>query len=245
MLLGMLDKQIDSVITDSIVPLSGEKMNIEFISSILIYTVVYLVFIALLRLRGRGFLPTVYTYFFNRKRGASLQSEGGMPNYFFVFLSVCLSFSILSMLMAFLIDPPFVFFNALIYFLIIFGYYFLVLGLVRLFGWAFNRRHCASEIILNLRTSAIVLGLSISPFVLALFYVQTSAINMLLYVISGIGIIILVFRFIRLIKILYGYRVSILYMILYLCALEITPLFWVYRSSILIYNFVELKIQQL
>ena len=104
----MLDKQIDSVITDSIVPvsdsvvfpasllretvswkpflpfdtltnqvelvdgipLSGEKMNIEFISSILIYTVVYLVFIALLRLRGRGFLPTVYTYFFNRKRGA-------------------------------------------------------------------------------------------------------------------------------------------------------------------------------
>ena len=92
----MLDEQIDSVITDSIVPvsdsvvfpasllretvswkpflpfdtltnqvelvdgipLSGEKMNIEFISSILIYTVVYLVFIALLRLRGRGFLTT-------------------------------------------------------------------------------------------------------------------------------------------------------------------------------------------
>ena len=159
------------------IPLSGEKMNIEFISSILIYTVVYLVFIALLRLRGRGFLTTVYTYFFNRKRGASLQSEGGIPNYFFVFLSVSLSFSILSMLMAFLIDPPFVFFNALIYFLIIFGYYFLVLGLVRLFGWAFNRRHCASEIILNLRTSAIVLGLSISPFVLALFYVQTSAMD--------------------------------------------------------------------
>ena len=251
----MLDEQIDSVITDSIVsesdsvvfpisllresvswkpflpfdtltnqvelvegiPLSGEKMNIEFISSILIYTVVYLVFIALLRLRGRGFLTTVYTYFFNRKRGASLQSEGGIPNYFFVFLSVSLSFSILSMLMAFLIDSPFVFFNALIYFLIIFGY------------WAFNRRHCASEIILNLRTSAIVLGLSISPFVLALFYVQTSAINMLLYVILGLGIIILVFRFIRLIKILYGYRVSILYMILYLCGLEILPILVLYK----------------
>lgn len=236
----MLDKQIDSVITDSIVPvsdsvvfpasllretvswkpflpfdtltnqvelvdgipLSGEKMNIEFISSILIYTVVYLVFIALLRLRGRGFLPTVYTYFFNRKRGASLQSEGGMPNYFFVFLSVCLSFSILSMLMAFLIDPPFVFFNALIYFLIIFGYYFLVLGLVRLFGWTFNRRHCASEIILNLLHKAqscwdYPYPRSCWPC----FTCQTSAINMLLYVISGIGIIILVFRFIRLIKI--------------------------------------------
>ena len=233
----MLDEQIDSVITDSIVsvqdsvefpvsllreavswkpllpfdtltsqvelvegiPLSGEKMNIEFISSILIYTVVYLVFIALLRLRGRGFLTTVYTYFFNRKRGASLQSEGGIPNYFFVFLSVCLSFSILSMLMAFFIDPSVVFFYFLIYFLIIFGYYFFVLGL------------------------------SISPFVLALFYVQDSAIDILLYVILGIGIIILVFRFIRLIKILYGYRVSILYMILYLCGLEILPILVLYK----------------
>lgn len=211
------------------IPLSGERMNIEFISSILIYTIIYLVFIALLRLRGRGFLTTVYTYFFNRKRGVGLQSESGIPNYFFIFLSVCLSFSILSMLMAFLIDSPFAFFNALIYFLIILGYYFLVLGLVRLFGWTFNGRHCASEIILNLRTSSIVLGLSISPFVLALFYVQTSAINMLLYIILGIGVIVLIFRFIRLIKILYGYRVSILYMILYLCGLEILPILVLYK----------------
>ena len=46
---------------------------------------------------------------------------------------------------------------------------------------------------------------------------------------SGIGIIILVFRFIRLIKILYGYRVSILYMILYLCGLEILPILVLYK----------------
>lgn len=111
----MLDKQIDSVITDSIVPvsdsvvfpasllretvswkpflpfdtltnqvelvdgipLSGEKMNIEFISSILIYTVVYLVFIALLRLRGRGFLPTVYTYFSTGKEELACNRKAG------------------------------------------------------------------------------------------------------------------------------------------------------------------------
>lgn len=211
------------------IPLTGGKTDVEFVSSILIYTVVYLIFIALLRLRGRGFLTTVYTYFFNKKRGANLQSEGGVPNYFFVFLSVCLSFSILSMLIAFLTDPSAVFSNSLLYFLIIFGYYFLELGLVRLFGWTFNKGHCASEIIINLRTSAIVLGLSISPFVLALFYVQASAVNMLLYVILGIIIIILIFRFIRLIKILYGYRVSILYMILYLCGLEIMPILVLYK----------------
>ena len=107
MLLGMLDEQIDSVITDSIVsesdsvvfpisllresvswkpflpfdtltnqvelvegiPLSGEKMNIEFISSILIYTVVYLVFIALLRLRKRFPHDGVHLFFQPEKRG--------------------------------------------------------------------------------------------------------------------------------------------------------------------------------
>ena len=44
-----------------------------------------------------------------------------------------------------------------------------------------------------------------------------------------VGAIILIFRFIRLIKILYGYRVSILYMILYLCGLEILPILVVYK----------------
>ena len=52
---------------------------------------------------------------------------------------------------------------------------------------------------------------------------------MLVYVIFSIGAIILIFRFIRLIKILYGYRVSILYMILYLCGLEILPILVVYK----------------
>ena len=46
-------------------------------------------------------------------------------------------------------------------------------------------------------------------------------------------------------KIFYRNILDLFYFIVYLCALEITPLFWVYRSSILIYNFVELKIQQL
>lgn len=45
------------------------------------------------------------------------------------------------------------------------------MGVVRIFGWTFNNRHCASDVILNLRVSGIVLGLSISPLVLALFFV--------------------------------------------------------------------------
>ncbi len=46
-------------------------------------------------------------------------------------------------------------------------------------------------------------------------------------------------------KIFYRNILDLFYFIVYLCALEITPLFWVYKSSVLIYHFVELKIQQL
>lgn len=46
-------------------------------------------------------------------------------------------------------------------------------------------------------------------------------------------------------KIFYRNILDLFYFIVYFCALEIAPLFWVYKSSILIYNFVELKIQQL
>lgn len=43
-------------------------------------------------------------------------------------------------------------------------------------------------------------------------------------------------------KIFYRNILDLFYFIVYLCALEITPLFWVYKLSVLIYNFVALKI---
>ena len=46
-------------------------------------------------------------------------------------------------------------------------------------------------------------------------------------------------------KIFYRNILDLFYFIVYFCALEIAPLFWVYKSSVLIYHFVELKIQQL
>lgn len=208
-------------------PLKG--WDIHFTSGILIYMVVFLVLVAWLRLQGRGFLSSVYFYFFSRKKDAAVLSEGTRQNYAFIFLSICLSFSSLAMGIAFFTSQPFVFSNALFYFLIIFGYHIVYMGVVRIFGWTFNNRHCASDVILNLRVSGIVLGLSISPLVLALFFVTASAIGMLFHVILALLVILLIFRFIRLIKILYGYKVSILYMILYLCGLEIVPILVLYK----------------
>ncbi|MBC5620087.1 DUF4271 domain-containing protein [Butyricimonas hominis] len=208
-------------------PLEGWDFHLT--TGILTYMVVFLVLVALLRLQGRGFLLAVYFYFFSRKRDVALISEGTRQNYSFVLLSICLSFSSLAMLIAFMTSEPFVFSNALFYFLIIFGYYIVLLGTVRLLGWTFNSRHCASDIILNLRVSGIVLGLSVSPLVLALFFVKSSAVTTLFHVIFALFVILLIFRFIRLIKILYGYKVSILYMILYLCGLEIVPMLVLYK----------------
>ncbi len=203
--------------------------DISFTSGLLVYIVAYLVLVALLRLQGRGFLPAVYLYFFSQKKGSALLPEGIRQNYFFILLSVCLSFASLAMLITFFASHPFSFSDASFFFLVIFGYYILLLGAVRLFGWTFNHRHCASDVILNLRVSAIVFGLSSSPLILALFFVKASAVGTLLHVILGLFIILLIFRFIRLIKILYGYKVSILYMILYLCGLEIVPILVLYK----------------
>lgn len=210
-------------------PLTSEKMDIHFISGVLIYTMVFLIFLAFIRLRGRGFISSVYLYFFDKKKRGDLLSDSIRQNYFFVFLSVCLSFSCFAMLLAFFVSTPFSFFYALFFFLAILTCYIVLISLIGLFGWTFNGKDCASDIILSMRASAIVLGFSISPFVLALFFVQPVAVNSLLYVIVGVFVIFLIFRFIRLIKILYGYRVSILYIILYLCGLEILPILILYK----------------
>ena len=67
-------------------PLKG--WDIHFTSGILIYMVVFLVLVAWLRLQGRGFLLSVYFYFFSRKKDAAVLSEGTRQNYAFIFLSI-------------------------------------------------------------------------------------------------------------------------------------------------------------
>lgn len=210
-------------------PLTAEKMNVEYFTGVLIYTVVFLIVLAMIRLQGRGLLGAMYGYFFVRKKDSMMLPEGLRQNYLLIFLSVCLSFSALAMLLAFFSGSPFSFSTALLYFLVLMGYYVVLAGVVRLFGWTFNEQGCATEIIFNMRISAVVFGLSASPFILALFYVKPSKVEMLLYGMVVLGGMLLVFRLIRLIKILYGYRVSILYMILYLCGLEILPMLVLYK----------------
>lgn len=69
----------------------------------------------------------------------------------------------------------------------------------------------------------------ISPFVIAIFFVKSFAVIPLLKIVIFGAILLMIVKIIRWIEILITHRVSILYMILYLCALEIMPLLVLYK----------------
>ena len=116
-----------------------------------------------------------------------------------------------------------------VHFLFLFLYHFLLLLIVRLFGWTFNAKNMADEVIVNLWTYNILSGLLISPFVIAIFFVKSFAVIPLLKIVIFGAILLMIVKIIRWIEILITHRVSILYMILYLCALEIMPLLVLYK----------------
>ena len=81
------------------------------------------------------------------------------------------------------------------------------------------------------------------PVLLTIFIPQWR--STLLVVAAAIYVISRILFIYKGFKIFYRNILDLFYFIVYFCALEITPLFWVYKSSVLIYNFVELKLQQL
>lgn len=210
------------------VPLKGQQ-DVDFMSGVLLYTIIFLGLLAFIRLRGKGMFSSLFSFFFKQKNQEKIYTEGLRPNYFFLFLTFCLSASVLSIFFVYVIRRDVIFDDTVLVFTLFAGYHLFLIGFIRLLGWTFNARHCAKEMVTNLWVYNTVIGLMISPFVIALFYVRPTSVQPLIYFIFTIFSIYLIFRFIRLIKILFEYRVSILYMILYLCALEILPFLVLYK----------------
>ncbi len=88
------------------------------------------------------------------------------------------------------------------------------------------------QYLLGIPLSLVVLATIFIPSWIALFLVIAA----ILYISSRILFIYKGF------KIFYCNIIDLFYFIVYLCALEIVPLFWGYRYSVLIFKFVELKI---
>lgn len=211
------------------IPLPRESQDIGFMSAILLFTVLYYTFVAILRLKGRGLFTALFQTFVKKKNAGLIQSREMRPNYSYLTLALSLSMAALAMLLNFLLHGSFVFKDLLIYFLILCIYHFLALGGITLCGWTFNKHQCARILSANLWAYNSVLGIALSPFILGLYFISQSTGVYLLWIIFGLFFIYFIFRVIRWLKILFENRVSIFYLILYLCALEILPLFVLYK----------------
>jgi len=100
---------------------------------------------------------------------------------------------------------------------------------VRSLGYVFKGNNESKEYIFTTFLYNKNLGLFLFPVIIAIPFVQPYAVEWLMY----IGVFMILFFFIlriaRGLKILFRKHVSIFYMILYLCALEIFPLLMIYK----------------
>ncbi|MEG2556635.1 MAG: DUF4271 domain-containing protein [Odoribacter sp.] len=193
------------------------------------FTIFFFIIFAFVRLRGKDLFNNLLSILIKRKKVEVLLTEGISSNLICYLLSLCLSFSVISACIVFVGYQSF--FN--IYSLYIFSglllYHFVGLIIVRLLGWAFKARNTADEVIVNLWTFHILMGLLIAPFVFSIFFVREFAVIPLLKIVIFGSVLLILVKFIRWVEILFAHRVSILYMILYLCVLEIIPLLIVYK----------------
>ncbi len=195
----------------------------------LLFTVLFLGIFAVIRLRGKDLISHAIYAMVQRKRTILLSNEGIMSNLIFYSMGLALSFSVMAVFISYITTNTFL--N--LYSLGIFGgmllYHFILLFIVHFFGWTFNEKQIANEFITNLWVFHISMGLLISPFVIALFFAREQVTDSLTIIIAICLIILILVKIARWFTIFFTYKVSILYMILYLCAFELVPLLFLYK----------------
>ncbi len=103
---------------------------------------------------------------------------------------------------------------------------------VRFLGYVFDKNNESREYVFTILLYNKNLSLFLFPIVLALPFVQFYAVKWLMYIGVVIALVFFVLRIVRGMQILLRKHVSIFYMILYLCALEIVPLLMLYKLFI-------------
>ncbi len=202
----------------------------ENLTGSLIYTIVFLIIFAVIRLRGKNLFPLLMTVVAKKKKYELILNEGITQNLVYYFLSLFLSFSILSIAFTYLTRQDFDLQQILYILLYLAGWHFFFICILRICSWTFNSRAAGEESIANLWAYHVIGGLMIAPFVLATFFVKTFAIPLLLKITVMCLILFYLVKFVRWIGILLAYKVPIFYMILYLCALEVIPCLVLYKS---------------
>lgn len=202
----------------------------ENLTGSLIYTIVFLIIFAIIRLRGKNLFSLLLNVVFKKKKFEIILNEGITQNLIYYFLSLLLSFSVLAVALNYItarnlhLEPIGYIFGYLL------SWHLFLICIVRLCSWTFNARPAGEEVIVNLWAYHIIGGLLISPFVLAVFFVKAFAVQLLIKIILICLILFYLVKFIRWMEILLAYRFSIFYMILYLCALEVIPLAVLFKT---------------
>lgn len=209
-------------------PYTKLNSNSDLIGDLL-FTIIFMIVFAFIRLRGKDLFYNLLNVLIKRKKAEIILNEGISSNLVCYILSLFLSFSTLSVCLSFLSYQNFLTLHSLYFLGGLLLYHFVLLIIVRLLGWTFNAKNTADEVIVNLWTYHIIIGLLISPFVISIFFVQNFAVVPLLKIVVFSLTLLMIVKIIRWIEILFAHRVSILYMILYLCALEIMPLLVLYK----------------
>ena len=195
-----------------------------------VFLAVFLLVFAWVRLYGKDLLPTLLQVLFKRKRAAAILNEGGYLLTLYHFLCLGLSFSVLAVFLDYFCTGEFIGSFSLYAFAGLLAYHFFMAGLLRFLGWIFNAKGIAAEAVIHLWTFHICAGLLASPFVLVLLFAREYAAGLLVRVVLVIIGCIFVGKILRAVAILFSNKVSILYMILYLCALEMIPMLVLYRT---------------
>ena len=211
------------------VPLLDAHADALHMAGVVLYLALFLGMVAFLRLQGRRILPMLFLYLFGRKRADSLLREDLHQEYPNVWQTLLVGYSALAMGAAFLWDGGFGWATVGLVLAALMLYQVALSVLVLFLGWVFGAPRCASEACLSCGVAHAVTALVLSPFALALFFVREQAVPLLLYVAAAVFLLLLVLKWMHLIRILFESKVSVFYMILYLCTLEITPLLVAYK----------------
>lgn len=195
----------------------------------LIYTLFFLSIFAFLRIRSKGLFSLMLNVLVKRKKYELILNEGISSNLGYYILALFLSFSILATGIEYFSFHDFYLKPIFSIFCFLLLYHLCILCIVHLLAWTFNIRNIKEEVIVNLWTFNILIGLFISPLVLSLFFVKLFALPLLVKIITICLVMFYLVKLVRWLEILFAYKVSILYMILYLCALEVIPILMLYK----------------
>lgn len=211
------------------VPLSGAGNDVSLMVTIVGYVICFLCIIAFLRVEGKGVLGLFFLYVFSRKRTSDTLRENIVQSYIYGWWLLLLSYSVIALGIAFFWADVFSWKVSMTVFFVLLGYqlsYYIILSVL---GWTFNASRCAFDACLVIHSNSIVMGLLLSPFILSLFFIHEEFIPILLGIMVFLFLCCLLIKWIRLLEILFYGKISVFYMILYLCILEIIPMLVLYK----------------